>query len=92
MGWQIEACPAAKVWNETTATGLTLGRHASWHDVRELLTSRRSHANLRETVRFGRRHRQFLPMWRLLRRYQPYAKALGRHYAARVTGRDSPVR
>ena len=80
-GWDVEVSPHARVWNESGSTGLALGRTASVADVRRLLTDRRSHVNLRETVRFGRRHQQFIPWRHLLRRYQPHALALLRFYS-----------
>lgn len=80
-GWDVEVCPAARVWNESESTGLALGRTASLTEVRRLLTDRRSHVNLRETVRFGRRHRQHIPWRHLMRRYQPHVFALLRFYA-----------
>ena len=87
QGWSAEVCPAARIWNETSQTGLALGHSSSFADVRVLLTSRRSHLNFRETVRFGRRHHAYIPWRRLLRRYQPQVRSLGRHYMAKVTRR-----
>ena len=89
-GWDVEVCPGARVWNESGSTGLAVGRRASIADVRRLLTDRRSHVNFRETVRFGRRHHQFIPWRRLLRRYQPHMLALLRFYLHADSRQRSP--
>lgn len=55
-GFRLVYEPRSLVWNDKSQTGLQLPERVRWRDVREILTSRRSTFNVRETVPFFATH------------------------------------